>query len=115
METQNTLPSGGWPWDEFFASRMLADIYETQPAASMDFSDSNRVVADSTEDNNAGGEISAAPNGSYHPTGSFFSFNHATPERYDLFATNDGNPFHKAHPDNIGPFTSDGPPTIPCP
>jgi hypothetical protein len=109
METQGALPSGGWPWDEFFASSILADIYETQPAASMDLNDSDRAVADGTEANNAGGEISAASNGSCHPTSSFFSFNHGPPEHYDLFATNDGNPFNKAHPDNTGPFASDAP------
>lgn len=119
MEIQDALPSGRWPWDEYFASSILADIHETRPGALVDLSDSGRVVSDSTEANKAGGEISAAPigtdpvndappNGSCHPTGGFFSFNHALPERYDLFATSDGNPFHEAHPDNKGPFASDG-------
>ncbi|KAK4242957.1 hypothetical protein C7999DRAFT_36719, partial [Corynascus novoguineensis] len=120
METQDALPLGGGPWDEFFASSILADIHETQPGAAIDLSGSGRAVAGTMEANNAGGEISAAPigthpvndaslNGSCHPTGSFFSFNHDPPECYDLFATSDGNPFHEAHPDDKGPFASDGP------
>jgi hypothetical protein len=118
MGTQDALTFGDWPFDDFFVSSVLADMHETQPGAPMDLSDSGGAVTNSTEANNAGSEISATligthyvndtpPNGSRHPSGSFFS--QAPPQRYGLFSSGEGIPFHEAHPDNKGPFASDGP------